>query len=116
MTSELHTVTVDAADPRRLAEFWSAMLGYKVVYDSRGGSGDPEARRERPRRSLRQERRDAKSGQEPDALRPESRATRTRRSSARCRSAPTHVDIGQAAIPMSPGRSLPTPRATSSAS
>ena len=34
MTSELYTVTVDAADPRRLAEFWSEMLGYKVVYDS----------------------------------------------------------------------------------
>lgn len=34
MTSELHAVTVDAADPRRLAEFWGAMLGYKVVYDS----------------------------------------------------------------------------------
>jgi predicted enzyme related to lactoylglutathione lyase len=34
VTSELHAVTVDAADPRRLAEFWSALLGYKVVYDS----------------------------------------------------------------------------------
>ena len=34
MTSQLHAVTVDAADPRRLAEFWGAMLGYKVVYDS----------------------------------------------------------------------------------
>ena len=34
MTSELHAVTVDAADPRRLAEFWSTMLGYKVGYDS----------------------------------------------------------------------------------
>ena len=34
MTSELYTVTVDAANPRRLADFWSEMLGYKVVYDS----------------------------------------------------------------------------------
>jgi len=34
MTSELYTVTVDAADPRRLAEFWSELLGYKIVYDS----------------------------------------------------------------------------------
>jgi len=34
VTSELHAVIVDAADPRRLAEFWGAMLGYKVVYDS----------------------------------------------------------------------------------
>jgi hypothetical protein len=34
VTSELHAVTVDAANPRRLAEFWCAMLGYKVGYDS----------------------------------------------------------------------------------
>ncbi|CAN5679225.1 VOC family protein [soil metagenome] len=34
MTSELYTVTLDAADPRRLAEFWGELLGYKVVYDS----------------------------------------------------------------------------------
>ena len=34
MTSELHAVTVDAANPGRLADFWSQMLGYKVVYDS----------------------------------------------------------------------------------
>lgn len=34
MTSQLHAVTVDAGDPRRLANFWSEMLGYKVVYDS----------------------------------------------------------------------------------
>ena len=34
MTSELYTVTVDAADPRRLAEFWGELLGYKVTYDS----------------------------------------------------------------------------------
>ncbi|MGH2774325.1 MAG: VOC family protein [Actinomycetota bacterium] len=33
MTSELYTVTLDAADPHRLAEFWSELLGYKVVYD-----------------------------------------------------------------------------------
>jgi predicted enzyme related to lactoylglutathione lyase len=34
MTSELYTITLDAADPHRLADFWTAMLGYKVVYDS----------------------------------------------------------------------------------
>ena len=34
MASELYTVTLDTADPRRLADFWSEMLGYKVVYDS----------------------------------------------------------------------------------
>jgi len=34
MASDLYTVTLDAADPRRLADFWSEMLGYKVVYDS----------------------------------------------------------------------------------
>jgi predicted enzyme related to lactoylglutathione lyase len=34
VTIELHAVTVDAADPRRIAEFWCALLGYKVSYDS----------------------------------------------------------------------------------
>ena len=34
MTSELYTVTVDAADPHRLARFWSEFLGYKIVYDT----------------------------------------------------------------------------------
>jgi predicted enzyme related to lactoylglutathione lyase len=34
MTSELYTITLDAADPHRLADFWTEMLGYKVVYDS----------------------------------------------------------------------------------
>ena len=34
MTSQLYTVTLDAAEPRRLADFWSKMLDYKVVYDS----------------------------------------------------------------------------------
>jgi hypothetical protein len=34
MTSELYTVTLDAADPHRLADFWTEMLDYKVVYDS----------------------------------------------------------------------------------
>jgi predicted enzyme related to lactoylglutathione lyase len=34
MASELYTVTLDAADPRRLADFWSEILGYKVVFDS----------------------------------------------------------------------------------
>jgi len=34
VTSELHAVTVDAANPGHLADFWSKMLGYKVDYDS----------------------------------------------------------------------------------
>jgi predicted enzyme related to lactoylglutathione lyase len=34
MTSQLYTVTLDAAEPRQLADFWSKMLDYKVVYDS----------------------------------------------------------------------------------
>jgi predicted enzyme related to lactoylglutathione lyase len=34
MTSEVYTVTLDAADPHRLADFWSKLLDYKIVYDS----------------------------------------------------------------------------------
>jgi predicted enzyme related to lactoylglutathione lyase len=34
MSSEVYTVTLDAADPHRLADFWSKLLDFKIVYDS----------------------------------------------------------------------------------
>jgi catechol 2,3-dioxygenase-like lactoylglutathione lyase family enzyme len=33
MTSRLTELSVDCHDPRRLAAFWSDVLGYKVIYD-----------------------------------------------------------------------------------
>jgi predicted enzyme related to lactoylglutathione lyase len=33
MTSRIYTVTVDCADPARLAEFWSAVLGWRIDDD-----------------------------------------------------------------------------------
>ena len=46
MTSRIYTVTIDCADPRRLSEFWSAALDYRIAYqdddevaiESRSGS------------------------------------------------------------------------------
>ena len=32
MASRCYTVVVDSADPQKLAEFWAAVLDYKVVY------------------------------------------------------------------------------------
>ena len=32
MSSKLHTVTIDCADPARLAQFWSAVLDYSVTH------------------------------------------------------------------------------------
>ena len=34
MSSELYTVTVDASDPHRLADFWRRVLDYKITFDS----------------------------------------------------------------------------------
>ncbi len=34
MTSQIYTITIDAADPRVLANFWSKLLGYWVEFDS----------------------------------------------------------------------------------
>ncbi|MBA3292114.1 MAG: VOC family protein [Actinobacteria bacterium] len=34
MTSRINTITIDAADPRVLANFWSKLLDYRVTYDS----------------------------------------------------------------------------------
>lgn len=36
MPSRLYTVVVDSKDPRRLAEFWAAVLDYQVVYEEPG--------------------------------------------------------------------------------
>ena len=33
MTSRLYFVTIDAHDPRALAEFWREVLGYQIAYD-----------------------------------------------------------------------------------
>jgi predicted enzyme related to lactoylglutathione lyase len=33
MSSSIYTVTVDCADPRRLAGFWSALLDYQVTFE-----------------------------------------------------------------------------------
>src|SRR5437868_172299 len=33
MTSRFSELAVDCHDPHRLADFWCAVLGYKVVYD-----------------------------------------------------------------------------------
>jgi len=34
VSSELYTVTVDASDPHRLADFWRQVLDYKITFDS----------------------------------------------------------------------------------
>lgn len=34
MTSQIYTITIDAADQRVLANFWSKLLDYRVTYDS----------------------------------------------------------------------------------
>ena len=36
MASRIHTVTVDCADPARLAEFWAAALGWSAGRDDGG--------------------------------------------------------------------------------
>jgi predicted enzyme related to lactoylglutathione lyase len=33
MSSRLYNVTIDANDPRALAEFWRLVLGYELAYD-----------------------------------------------------------------------------------
>lgn len=40
MGSSVHTITIDADDPRKLAEFWEQVLDYKRTYES--GQGDDE--------------------------------------------------------------------------
>ena len=39
MGSRLYNVTIDAHDPRALAEFWRQVLGYQVAFDEPGGPG-----------------------------------------------------------------------------
>src|SRR3712207_3587440 len=34
MSSKLHTFTIDCADPPRLADFWSAALGYSLAWSN----------------------------------------------------------------------------------
>ena len=34
MTSQIYTITIDAADQRVLANLWSKLLDYRVTYDS----------------------------------------------------------------------------------
>ena len=33
MPSTIYTITIDCADPRGLAEFWSKVLNYEIAYD-----------------------------------------------------------------------------------
>ncbi len=33
MASTIYTITIDCAEPRRLADFWAQVLGYEVAYD-----------------------------------------------------------------------------------
>jgi predicted enzyme related to lactoylglutathione lyase len=33
MPTSIYTVTVDSADPKRLAEFWAALLDFKVTFE-----------------------------------------------------------------------------------
>ncbi len=33
MSSSIYTITVDCADPRRLADFWAAVLDYKPMFE-----------------------------------------------------------------------------------
>ena len=37
MASRFSEVVVDCRDPRRLAEFWSAVLGYEIIDDTEDG-------------------------------------------------------------------------------
>ena len=41
MTAEIHSITVDCADPYTLATFWAAVLGRRLADDDK--PGDPEA-------------------------------------------------------------------------
>jgi predicted enzyme related to lactoylglutathione lyase len=34
VSSSIYTVTIDCAQPRRLADFWSALLGFKITFES----------------------------------------------------------------------------------
>ena len=34
MSSSIYTVTIDCAQPRRLADFWSALLDFKITFES----------------------------------------------------------------------------------
>lgn len=36
MSSRVYTVTIDARDPRALAEFWCKVLDYRVAYEDEG--------------------------------------------------------------------------------
>jgi predicted enzyme related to lactoylglutathione lyase len=33
MPTSIYTVTVDSADPKRLAEFWAALLDFKITFE-----------------------------------------------------------------------------------
>lgn len=37
MTSTIHSITFDCADPRRVVEFWARTLGYAIEVDEEGG-------------------------------------------------------------------------------
>ena len=39
MTLSVDTLTIDCDDPKLLADFWCAALGYRVDDDRRGGRG-----------------------------------------------------------------------------
>ena len=42
MGSKVHSITIDASDPRRLAEFWEQVLDYERTYESDEGEADYE--------------------------------------------------------------------------
>lgn len=33
MSSSIYTVTIDCADPRRVADFWAALLNFKITFE-----------------------------------------------------------------------------------
>jgi hypothetical protein len=114
MTSRINTITIDAADPRVLANFWSKLLDYRVTYDSsdqviieahdEAGPGgvvhrDPGHKEGKNRVHL--------------DLTP---TTSRLRSSARWVWGRGQSISARMPAPTRPGRCSPTPRATSSAS
>ena len=97
MPTELYMVTIDAANPQRLARFWGELLGYKVTFED-----DDEVAIERP-----DERRpalwftkvpDSKAGKNRVHLdlNPDDQAAEVERA---LRLGATRIDIGQRADP-----------------
>jgi catechol 2,3-dioxygenase-like lactoylglutathione lyase family enzyme len=39
MTSRIAVITIDALEPRRIADFWAAVLGWRIVEDTDEGVG-----------------------------------------------------------------------------